>query len=166
MDAVKPVRKHTRLKQYDYATSGAYFITICTHNRKCLLSKIIPHGLEPAEVLYTDFGKIALKQLYLLEKRYPYLKIDRFVIMPNHIHVIFLLDDSNNLSPRPGIPDIVCAYKSLTTRECKRLRSVEKIFQTSFYDHVIRGQADYDEISEYIVNNPKRWELDKLYSFE
>ena len=80
--------------------------------------------------------------------------------MPNHIHAILMLRDASG----PTIMDIVCAYKSLTTRECKKVRAVDKLFQTSFYEHVIRGREDYEEIAEYIDNNPKRWELDQLYS--
>ena len=86
--------------------------------------------------------------------------------MPNHIHVILLLEETAKENPCPSITDIVCAYKSLTTRECKKVLPIEKLFQTSFYEHVIRGREDYFEIAEYIVNNPKRWELDKLYSEE
>ena len=100
------------------------------------------------------------------EKRYPTVKIDQYVIMPNHIHAILLLDGAVGDNQRPTITDVVCAYKSLTTRECKKVRPIEKLFQTSFYEHVIRGHEDYNEIAEYIVNNPKQWELDKLYSVE
>jgi REP element-mobilizing transposase RayT len=100
----------------------------------------------------------------LLEKRYPALKIDRYVIMPNHIHAVLILKETAGASPRPTVTDIICAYKSLTTKECKHAHRIEKLFQTSFYEHVIRGQADYDEIVEYIINNPKQWELDKLYA--
>ena len=159
-------RKHPRLARYDYSTAGAYFITICTQNRKCLLSYIAGQKLAPAEIRYTAYGKIAEEQLFLLEKRYPCLKIDQYVIMPNHIHAILLLDGAAGASPRSTITDIVCAYKSLTTRMCKKVQPIEMLFQTSFYEHVIRGREDYDEIAEYIANNPKRWELDKLYSAE
>ena len=62
--------------------------------------------------------------------------------------------------------DIICAYKSLTTMQCKKAQSIDKLFQTSFYEHVIRGREDYNEIAEYIVNNPVQWELDKLYTQE
>ena len=159
-------RKHPRLARYDYSTAGAYFITICTQNRKCLLSYIVGQKLAPAEIRYTAYGKIAEEQLFLLEKRYPCLKIDQYVIMPNHIHAILLLDGAAGASPRPTITDIVCAYKSLTTRMCKKVQPIEKLFQTSFYEHVIRGREDYDEIAEYIANNSKQWELDMLYSAE
>ena len=102
----------------------------------------------------------------MLEQRYPSLRIDQYVIMPNHIHVILLLGETVGDIPSPTIMDIVCAYKSLTTRACKKVRSVDKLFQTSFYEHVIRGYKDYDDIAEYIANNPKQWELDRLYSKE
>ena len=99
----------------------------------------------------------------MLEKRYTTLKVDRYVIMPNHIHVILLLEETAGVSTRPTITNIVCAYKSLTTRACKKVQPIDKLFQTSFYEHVIRGNRDYEEIAEYISNNPKQWELDKLY---
>ena len=90
-----PQRKHTRLKCYDYSSAGAYYITICTQSRKCLLSRIVGRGLAPAEtdgIEYTMFGKIAEEQLLLLEDRYPCLSVDRYVTMPNHIHVILVLE--------------------------------------------------------------------------
>ena len=161
-----PKRKHPRLPHYDYSTTGAYFITICTLNRRCLLSRIVGRGLAPAKIQYTVYGQIAQEQLLLLEQRYPPLKIDQYVIMPNHIHAILLLEETAGDSQHPTIMDIVCAYKSLTTRQCKKAQPIDRLFQTSFYEHVIRGREDYNEIAEYIVNNPKRWELDKLYSKE
>ncbi|MEE1329430.1 MAG: transposase [Oscillospiraceae bacterium] len=163
MENVLPKRKHSRLAHYDYSTAGAYFITICTHNRKCLLSNIVGRGLVPTEIQYTAYGKIAQEQLLQLGKRYPTLKVDQYVIMPNHIHVIIFLGETAGASPRPTITNIICAYKSLTTRECKKVQPIDKLFQTSFYEHVIRGNRDYEEIAEYICNNPKQWELDQLY---
>jgi len=161
-----PKRKHPRMEHYDYSTPGAYFITICTQHKRCLLSYIVGRGLAPAETQYTAYGQIAKEQLLLLEKRYPNLKVAQFVIMPNHIHAILCLAETAGASPRPTITDIVCAYKSLTTKECKRIQPIAKLFQTSFFEHVIRGQKDYDEIAQYILNNPKQWELDHLYSEE
>ena len=162
-----PRRKHPRLKQYDYSSAGFYFVTICTHNRKCLFSRIVGRGLAPAENQYSQYGVIAEEQLLLLEKRYAFLKIDRYVVMPNHIHAILVLEqEAAGASPRPTLTDIVCAYKSLTTKACKKVLPIAKVFQTSFYEHVIRGSADYQEIAEYIENNPKQWELDTLYNKE
>ena len=163
-----PKRKHPRLDNYDYSSAGAYFVTICTQNRRCVLSRIVGRGLAPAEtdgIEYTTFGKIAEEQLLLLEDRYPFLSVDRYVIMPNHIHVIWVLEsDSAGASPRPTIIDAICAYKSLTTRECKKFGMAEKLFQTSFYEHIIRDREDYEEIVKYIHENPTRWHYDELYA--
>ncbi len=165
-----PKRKHPRLDYYNYSSPGAYFVTICTQNRRCILSRIVGRGLAPAEtngIEYTAFGKIAEEQLLLLEDRYPCLAIDRYVIMPNHIHAILVLEyDTAGASPRPTIMDAICAYKSLTTRECKRIGLTEKLFQISFHEHVIRGYEDYEEIVNYIYENPIRWYYDELYTEE
>ncbi len=163
-----PQRKHPRLVNYDYGSAGAYFITICTQNRRCVLSRIVGRGLAPAEARgmeYTSFGKIAEQQLLLLEERYEYLSVDKYVIMPNHIHVVLILEiEAAGASPRPTLTDIVCAYKSLTTRECKNNGFDGKLFQTSFYEHIIRGREDYEEIVKYIYENPICWYYDELYT--
>ena len=204
-----PKRKHPRLENYDYSSAGAYFVTICTQNRRCVLSRIVGRGLAPAitsGIEYTLFGKIAEEQLLLLEKRYPCLTVEQYSIMPNHIHAILILaneaagasprptrmneaagasprptimdivcahkslttreNEAAGASPRPTIMDIVCAYKSLTTRECKKNGFDGKLFQTSFYEHIIRGQEDYDEIAKYIYENPMQWYCDELYAEE
>ena len=165
-----PQRKHPRLNKFDYSSPGAYFITICTHNRRRLLSRVVGRGLAPAEaygVKYTLFGEIAKHQLLLLEKRYSCLSIDQYVIMPNHIHAIFILHgEAAGASPRPTIMDIVCSYKSLTTIECKKNGLSNKLFQASFYEHIIRDRKDYDEIKKYIYENPIHWYYDELYTEE
>ena len=122
-----PKRKHPRRDDYDYGSNGAYFITVCTQNRQCILSKIVSsgkdclhsdpvgRGLAPAApgephyksdekitVDYSTIGKIAEQQLLSLEQRYPSVSIDRYVIMPNHIHAIILIDnEAAGASPRP-----------------------------------------------------------------
>jgi REP element-mobilizing transposase RayT len=165
-----PKRKHPRLDHFDYSSSGAYFITICTHNRRCTLSRIVGRGLAPAETDVIEksiFGEIAERQLLLLEERYPHLTVDHYVIMPNHIHAILLLNcETAGASPRPTIMDIVCAYKSLTTIECKKNGLSDKLFQSSFFEHVVRGREDYNEIRKYIYENPVHWVYDELYSKE
>ena len=102
-----PRRKHPRLKEYDYSKNGYYYITISTENNQPLLSRV-GRGLAPAasgmEVcLYTN-GIIAEEQLLSLENRYDYLKIDKYVIMPTHIHAIIILNgDTAGASPRPTL---------------------------------------------------------------
>ena len=172
-----PKRKHPRLEKYDYSSPGAYFITMCTQNRRCLLSRIVGRGLAPAASLpidriddcieYTKYGDVAKRQLLMLEERYSHLKIDRFVIMPNHIHAIFVLNNKTaGASPRPTLTDIICAYKSLTTAEMKRNGFDGKVFQNSFYEHIIRDSDDYRKIVDYILNNPIKWYYDELYTEE
>ena len=120
-------------------------------------------GFAPAETQLTVYGKIAAEQLLLLEQRYPSLTLDQYIIMPNHIPAVLMLQDSAEASPRSTVMDIVCSYKSLTVRQCKKAGFEGKFFQNSFYDHVIRGRQDYLEIAEYIQGNPDRWQEDKLY---
>ena len=132
-----------------------------------MLSRIVEQEPTLVEVEYTEYGKVAKKQLLLLEQRYPFVQVAQYVIMPNHIHIILVIE---NTAPkenfRTTVSDIICAYKSLTTRECKKISPVEKVFQTSFYEHIIRGKEDYEEIVKYIYENPLRWKFDKMYSEE
>ncbi len=159
-----PKRKATRLSGYDYSTPGAYFITICTKERKPLLSEIIVgQGLAPAENRLNRFGNIAREQIELLEKRYKSIRIDKYVIMPNHIHLL-LFQGSAGASPCPTISDIICTFKSITTRLCRKNGLLEsRLFQSSFHDHIIRGEEDYLEIWEYIDTNVAKWEKDCFY---
>lgn len=164
---VLPRRKHPRLKQYDYASAGAYFVTICTEKRKPLLSSVsVGRGLAPAEIHLTKLGRVAEEQLLALEARYDSVFVDKYVVMPNHIHSIILLrGETAGPRPRPTLMDVICAYKSLTTRFCKQVEAFagKKVFQTSFYEHVIHSEAEYLEIWRYIDNNPAKWTEDEFY---
>ena len=160
-----PKRKPTRLKGYDYSQNGAYFITICTNDKKCILGNIVGQGLAPAEIILSQYGKIAKEQLLDLENRYKTIEINKYVIMPNHIHIIAFLDNTAGASPCPTISDVICSFKSLTTRICNKSNNKpQKIFQSSFHDHIIRGEKDYRKIWEYIDSNVERWEKDCFYS--
>ena len=157
-------RKQIRWDGYDYSHAGTYFITICTEQRKNLLSTVVGEGLAPPEIHLTDIGEIVEQQLLSLEARYPNLTNDCYVIMPNHIHVIFLLNDkAGGASPSPTVSDIICSFKSLASRLCKQRFGIEKLFQRSYYDHVIRDSRDYDEHVRYIGENPMFWLQDELY---
>ena len=166
MENILPKRKPTRLKNYNYSTSGAYFITICVKDRKQLLGKIVGQGLAPAENILTKYGNIARIQIELLEERYKGIKIDKYVIMPNHIHILISnYEMAAGASPCPTISDVICAFKSITTRMCKKEGLKEQhLFQSSFHDHIIRGEKDYQKIWEYIDTNVINWEKDCFYS--
>ena len=104
-----PKRKGTRLKDYDYSQNGAYFVTICSHNKQCIFGSIVGEGLAPPEIVMSNYGKIINTQLLNLEKRYYYIKVDKFVIMPNHIHITLMLQKTGGASPSPTVSDIVCS---------------------------------------------------------
>ena len=158
-------RKHTRLKDYDYSQPGAYYITVCVKNRRSILSAIVGRGLAPAVPELSSYGMIVKEELFNLEKRYDYIKVDRYVIMPNHIHVILILGEKTaGASPRPTVCDAVCAWKSLSAARCRKQNLQGALWQTSFYDHVIRDEQDYIIRAEYIENNPARWAEDEYYS--
>jgi len=156
-----PKRKSTRLKDYDYSTPGAYFVTICTQNRKCILSDIVGEGLcaLPQNNL-TPTGKEIEKSIQYINDNDSGIVIDKYVIMPNHIHLIVVLDDSGGRGS-PPLQNIIGQLKSYTTRKFGQI-----LWQRSFYDHIIRGEKDYQKIWEYIDTNPLKWELDCFYNNE
>ncbi len=159
----KPQRKPTRLEHYDYSQNGAYFLTLCVQDRKPLLSRIpVGEGLAPPEPILLPFGKIAQTQLLALQTRYTALTIDKYVIMPNHIHILLRIH-AGGASPSPTVSDIICAFKSLTVRGCKKVQPIEQLFQRSYYDHIIRDVYDYQTKWQYIDENPVKWSEDKFY---
>ena len=158
-----PERKPNRLSEYDYSTGGAYFVTICTQDRKKILSTIVGGGAHDApNVALTDIGKIVQKQI-VNSNRIPGITVDKFVIMPDHIHLIVLVNETatkgTSRAPSPtnaAIAHLVSTFKRFCHRDVG-----EKIFQRSYYDHVIRNQQDYNETWQYIENNPRKWFLRK-----
>lgn len=162
-----PKRKPNRLENYDYSQNGAYFLTICVRDRRPILSQIsVGAGLAPPAVRLLPCGEIAKEQLMALEERYPGVRIDQYVIMPNHIHILMSIRKTGGASPAPTVSNVVGAFKSLTARACAKRVRTEKLFQRSFYDHVIRDEADYEIKWRYIEENPLRWCDDELYAAE
>ncbi len=160
-----PKRKNIRLKDYAYSENGAYFITICTHERKNIFSHVVGQGLAPAEIKLSSIGEIINNEILNLGDRFQNIKIDKYVIMPNHIHAIIIIQiKTAGASPCPTLSDIICAFKSLSTRKIHKTLNIDtNIFQRSFYDHVIRDETDYLKIWNYIDTNPHKWQEDKYY---
>lgn len=159
-----PKRKPTRLKDFDYSLPRGYFVTICTEGRREILSTIVGEGLAPPEAQLSAYGEIAKEQILSLEAQYSNVKIDSFVIMPNHIHMVLILhENTGGASPSPTISDVVCSFKSRCARASRKLGFEGKLFQRSFYDHVIRNKEDYKQISKYIYENPLNWEKDEFF---
>lgn len=166
-------RKQNRIPDYDYSQNGAYFLTICTNDRKPLLSDIVG---DDALIVLKPYGEIAEQWIRMITEKYPQVSVDKYVIMPDHIHMIFRIDSVgetfrlpyNNAmqrdgtgNPSPTVGNIMGWYKYQVSKQINQLRNIagEKVFQRSYYDHVIRNQQDYEEIMAYIENNPKRWLL-------
>ena len=164
-----PIRKQHRLASYDYSTPGTYFLTICTHNRRCVLSEIAAgEGLAPPVPALTEIGQIAEAQLLELPKRFPRVRIEKYVVMPNHIHMLLTLAEekpAGGASPAPtSVVDVVRVYKSLTTRLSRPFFSGSVLFQRSFYDHIVRNDEDFRNIWDYIDGNPGKWSEDRFWS--
>ena len=160
-----PKRKNNRLAEYDYSSAGAYFVTICTQDKRRILSDIaVGEGLAPPVVRLTALGKIVDEQILAVPDRYPTIEVDKYVIMPNHVHLILSLrEKAGGASPSPTVFDAVRAIKSLSTRLSRPHLGDAQLWQRSFHDHVIRGEKDYREIWRYIDENPQKWEQDELY---
>jgi REP element-mobilizing transposase RayT len=179
-----PKRKSTRLKNFDYSSAGAYFVTICVRDRMQILSEIVRtdltsanktngiavgEGLAPPEITVKlkPCGEIVKEQLQLIETRFPSVTVEDYVIMPDHIHaVIFLHGKAGGASPSPTLDDVICAFKSLTSRSCKQKYGIEKMFQRSSAEHIVRDREDYETRRKYIYENPKRWYYKYLNTIE
>lgn len=142
-------RKKLRLNGFDYSTNGAYFVTLCTINRKCILSSIRKSGnYSYPEVKLTDIGLIVKKYMNNIPG------ITNYVIMPNHIHLI--VEKENILNS--VLSNDIRSFKTLVTKEVGF-----QIWQSSFYDHIIRDDYDYNVHLQYINDNPIKWCEDKYY---
>jgi len=159
----RPKRKSARMKGFDYRAPGAYFVTVCTQKRRCVLSEIsVGAGFAPPENHLTKYGQIAKAQIFSLESAFPSVCVEKFVIMPNHIHLLIrLLPSAGGASPAPTLSDVVRVFKSQTARLCG---PDANLFQRSFHDHVIRNERDYQRIWEYMETNPARWAKDCFYT--
>ena len=157
-----PKRKPTRLKEFDYSKQGVYFITICTHNRKNVLSDIIVgEGLcALPKVRLTPIGELVNNAIIYIDENYNGVSVDKYVIMPNHIHLMIRIDSPSGGDGTPPLQlyDIIGRFKSFTTNEYGNV-----LWQRSFHDHIIRNINDYSDIWNYIDLNPKKWSEDCFY---
>jgi REP element-mobilizing transposase RayT len=187
-------RRSIRLKGYDYSQAGAYFITICTHERERLFGEIADGDMH-----FSQLGQIAAACWRNLPKTFSNLEMGEWVIMPNHVHGILIIHDpipgagwgkgeasaakahctsANTLSdasPQQGRPHgtapgsvgaIVQNYKSVTTRKINRIHTSagSSIWQRNYYEHIIRDEKSHWQIAEYILSNPLKWKDDQLYN--
>jgi putative transposase len=151
-----PKRKRTRLKEYDYSQFGYYFVTICIKDRKEFFSRI-----DNSSIVLTNFGNVISEILRNLSTFYN-VEIDCYVIMPDHIHLIIILDKDES-KKNSSLSDIIGKFKSFSSKKIwKILKDDEKFeWQKSFYDRIIRNEKELYQIRKYIQENPLRWEIEK-----
>lgn len=176
-------RHSLRLKDYDYSAAGAYFVTICTQNRECLFCKIAvgagPCACPP--VVISNAGHMLSDIWRQIPDHYSGIDVDEFVVMPNHIHGIIVIAGAGDigrpksLGGRPqgvaptglSLPNVIARFKTITT---KRYADGVKqsgwqpfngrLWQRSYYEHVVRSENELNEIRQYILDNPLKWALD------
>ena len=159
-------RRSIRLRGYDYSQSGAYYITTCTHNRRCLFGKI-----ADGEMRLNDVGQLVQRVWDGLPEHYPHVELDAFVMMPNHVHGIVVLTGTG-LKPTPtaatrpmrqGLPEIIRAFKTFSARRINDFRHTPgtPVWQRNYYEHIIRNEDALNRIRQYIADNPDNWAEDR-----
>ena len=154
-------RKKLRLQNFDYSTTGAYFITICTNGRIPIFGSVGADSISAQMIERTFLETIA---------RYSCVESPIYVVMPNHFHAIITIFRAD-MESAPTISEIVQAFKRYSTIEYIRMVKEgmlppfkKAIWQRSFYDHIIRNHNDYNEVFKYIYENPIKWSSDELYT--
>ncbi len=165
-----------RLAGWDYSSNGAYFITICTHNRVHAFGEIID-----GQVNLTSLGQAAWDCWHAIPQHFPFVLLGEFVTMPNHVHGIVVIDkpppkraETQNFASLPGginqfgpqsqnLASIVRGFKIGVTK-CARQYQIPFAWQSRYHDHIIRNAAEHDRIRKYILENPQKWEEDCFYS--
>ena len=155
-----------RLSEYDYSKTNYYFITACTKNRICYFGKIINE-----KMILNKYGEIVYKQWFWLEKQYDYVKLDSFIIMPDHIHGILFINNpvgagrdlhlqgqKHKIKP---LSELIGAFKMTSSKEIHKHGLHNFQWQRSFYDNIIRDEESIHPIRKYIYENPIKWELNK-----
>jgi REP element-mobilizing transposase RayT len=173
----------TRLKNWDYAANGGYYITICVKNRECVFGNI-----DDGKMILSDAGKFADQFWREIPNHFPFAVLDEFVIMPNHVHGIIVIENGDNVKTvsckdkampclyghgtgtvsrfqnqgKGSISAIVGSYKSICTKTINKTQNkFHFAWQPRFYDHIIRDENDLNRIRKYIIDNPMNWELDE-----
>ena len=172
-----PARRSTRLQHYDYASAGAYFVTLCTEGRVPLFGHI-----HDGHMALSPAGRMVAEVWDRLDQFYP-VDLDAFVVMPNHLHSILVLPDGRGREDRHGgtvptgtalhdrsmsLSTVIQRFKTYAMHEYGRgvkeqgwTRYPGRLWQPRFHDHVIRTERDLTAIRQYILDNPLQWALDR-----
>lgn len=154
-------RKAIRLQHYDYSSAGAYFVTICTEKHKYILWKNVgANCVRPNDFTLSGYGEIVNKNIEKLSTVYENIFVEKYAVMPNHIHMIIIIsaDENGRTQFAPTLSRVIKQFKGTVTKEIG-----VSIWQKGFYEHIIRNKNDYEKIWEYIDSNPRKWKEDKLF---
>lgn len=163
-------RRSIRLQGYDYSQPGGYFITICTHNRKCLFGDVVN-----GEMILNAFGDIVKNCWLEIPEHFPHVGLDEYVIMPDHVHGIIIIKNNvgvQNFEPPQNqyqkiipksIGSIIRGFKIGVTKWFRQNTDIYIVWQRNYYEHIVRNEYELNKIRTYIINNPKNWEFDKNY---
>ena len=156
-------RKNIRLPGFDYSGEGAYFVTICTQDRKKIFWRCSPVGQGLCPCLSPE-GAIVRDETEALEERFSSVKIGKYVVMDDHVHILLRLVRQGQ-SPCPALGAVIGALKSITTKKINERRNTpgEKLWQFRYYDHIIRDDNDFMSRWNYIDPNPARWREDEYF---
>ncbi|MGJ3253671.1 MAG: transposase [Elainellaceae cyanobacterium] len=172
-DPVIHHRQSIRLKNYDYSQAGAYFVTICTQERECLLGEVVN-----ASISLSQYGTIVQQVWQQIPHHFSSATLDAAVIMPNHFHgIIIIADDSLPIkqnssdvplkrnSKKPTLGQIVAYFKYQSTKLINSMRDMTgvKLWQRNYYEHIIRSEASLSRLRIYIEQNPQKWQHDQLH---
>ena len=181
-DKELPTRKHIRLKNYDYSQNGAYFITVCTKNKMCIFwdnndkyQPLSPKSTlqtvvaafrrpeNPHKIRLSEYGQLVKNELDKIPIVYPDIVfISKYVIMPNHVHLIIIISNDVNGGRRNAAPTISRIMNQF--KGCVSRKSGFPVWQKSFYDRIIRNANEYRAFCDYIISNPSTWGNDELFS--
>ena len=171
----KHYRRSIRLHNYDYS-AGTYFVTICSKDRECLLGDIIDHKME-----LNEYGRIVERYWINITNHYPYVYLDEYIIMPNHLHGILII--KNDLDNRVGVQNfeplqriknnkfqhiipkslgsIIRGFKIGVTKWFRKNTEIYIFWQRNYYEHIVYNEEELGRIRRYISNNPYKWTEDK-----
>jgi REP element-mobilizing transposase RayT len=152
--------KSARLENWDYSAAGWYFVTICTHKKACSMGRS-----DYRTIVLSEAGLIAATEMELVSGHYSNVLVDRFVIMPNHLHAIIVIEGPAVFAPselKPGrvavsLSTIVGSYKAGVRRICGIRGILNFEWQMRFHDHILRSNASLNSVRDYIDHNPQNW---------
>lgn len=170
-------RQSIRLQNYDYTQPGAYFVTVCATQRECLFGEVLNGVMRPNAI-----GDLVIQTWHSLPQRFANVKLDEFVVMPNHVHGVVCIGEMANKSCRDAcedaasnaptaaqsdpvqksLADVVRAFKSISAIAGNRLlqRQGQPLWQRNYYERIIRNDEELNRVREYIINNPAHWDYD------